>query len=148
MSITFENAISAIGLLGIGGLLGTYVRILLERRTSALSQKQEFKDTRYKCIIMLMYVSLDFEQRGRGLEKFGRNFRSRDEVLAELQTEWHNMILFASDDALKTVHSFIQLPSPSSFKSAALAMRKDLWGGRLSGDLEELEFDSIKPAKN
>src|SRR6266568_8379557 len=35
-AMNFESAVSAIGLLGIGGLFGTYVRILLERRSSAL----------------------------------------------------------------------------------------------------------------
>lgn len=146
MSINFENAVAAIGLLGIGGLLGNYFQIHWQRRSAALSQKQEFKETRYKCIIMLMYVSLDFDKRGLGLEKFGRNFRSRNEVLEELQTEWHNMILFASDGALKAVHSFIQSPSAPRFKAAALAMRADLWGGKISTDLEQLDFDVPKPA--
>jgi hypothetical protein len=80
------------------------------------------------------------------LEKFGRNFQSRKDIFEELQTEWHNMILFASDGALKAVHSFIESPSPARFKAAALAMRADLWGGKVSTDLERLDFDDPKPA--
>jgi len=140
MSITFENAVAAASLLGFGGVIGTYLRILWERRNSALLQQQEFKETRYKCIIMLMYTCMDFEKRGRGLEQFGRNFRSTDDVINELKAEWHNMILFASDDVLKTVHAFIRAPSAASFKESALAMRKDLWGGKLSSTLEQLDF--------
>ena len=30
-SVTFENAVAVLGLLGIGGVVGTYLRILWER---------------------------------------------------------------------------------------------------------------------
>jgi hypothetical protein len=144
MSVTFENAVAAIGLLGVGGILGNYFQILWQRRSADLSKKQEFKETRYKCIILLMYSALDFDRQKEHLVQHGRNFRTRGELLEELQTEWHNMILFASDDALKAVHSFIQSPAAARFKSAALAMRADLWGGKISTDLEHLDFEVTK----
>ena len=144
MNVTFQNMVAAIGLLGIGGLLGHYFQILWQRRSSELSKKQEFKEVRYKCIIILMYASLDFDKNKLELEKVGRNFRSLNDVLEELQMEWYNMILFASDDALKAMHSFIQSPTRSQFKSAALAMRADLWGGKISTDLEQLDFEVTK----
>ena len=53
LKMNIENALTILGLLGVGGLLGTYFRILWERKNSALLQKQEFKETRYKCIIIL-----------------------------------------------------------------------------------------------
>lgn len=137
---TVENVLSALGLLGIGGALGTYLRIVWERKGSAQLQKQEFKDTRYKCIIMLMYTLLDFDKRSKGLDKFGRNFKTQEELIDEIKAEWHNAILFASDEVLENLHVFIKNPSAESFKKSALAMRKDLWGGRLSATLESLEF--------
>ncbi len=138
--MTIENALSALGLLGVGSVLGTWLRIIWERRNSALLQKQEFKETRFKCVIMLMYTALDFEKRAPGLVQFGRNFGSRADVIDELQAEWHNAILFASEEALTTIHAFIRQPSVASFKKAALAMRKDLWGGKASKVLADLEF--------
>ena len=140
MSLTVENVLSALGLLGIGGLLGTYLRIVWERKNSAQLQKQEFKDTRYKCIIMLMYTMLDFDKRSKGLDKFGRNFGTKEELLDEIKAEWHNAILFASDEVLEDLHNFIKTPSSDLFKKSALSMRKDLWGGNLSATLESLEF--------
>jgi len=95
----------------MGTAIGNYFQFRWQRRSSELSKKQEFKETRYKCIIMLMYVSLDFEKRGHNLKQFGRSFLVEGEIFEELQTEWHNMILFASDNALKTVHSFIHSPT-------------------------------------
>jgi uncharacterized protein (DUF1330 family) len=141
MIISAENAIAAIGLLGVGTVVGNYFQFRWQRRSSELSKKQEFKETRYKCIIMLMYASLDFDKRGRNLKQFGRSFLVEGEIFEELQTEWHNMILFASDNALKTVYLFIHSPTQKNFKAAALAMRKDLWGGKLSTDLERLDFE-------
>ncbi len=138
--MTIENVLSILGLFGLGGVFGTYLRIIWERKTHALLKKQEFKDTRYKCLIMLMYTVLDFEKRGAGLKEFGRNFRSREDVLDELKAEWYNAILFASDEALKSIYTFISQPSAASFKRAALAMREDLWGGKTSASLESLEF--------
>jgi hypothetical protein len=138
--MTIENVLSALGLLGIGGVLGTYLRILWERRNTALLHKQEFKETRFKCIILLMYAALNFEDRDSGLKEHARNFSSREDVIDELKAEWHNAILFASDEVLKTIFEFLKEPSVRLFKQAALAMRKDLWGGKAGGTLEGLEF--------
>ncbi|MBI5461226.1 MAG: hypothetical protein HY941_03470 [Gammaproteobacteria bacterium] len=140
MTLTVENTLSALGLLGFGGALGTYLRIVWERMSSAQLQKQEFKDARYKCIIMLMYTLLDFDKRSKGLEKFGRDFKTQEELIDEIKAEWHNAILFASDEVLENLHAFIKDPSAESFKKSALSMRKDLWGGKLSATLESLEF--------
>lgn len=139
--MTIENAIAALGLLGIGGVFGTYFRIVWERRNTALLQKQEFKETRYKCIIMLMHCALDFEKNKQMLQQQGRNFATLEDLLDELKAEWHNMILFASDGVLIGTREFIRSPSHSAFRKASLAMRKDLWGGRLSQQLENLTFD-------
>lgn len=138
--MNIENVLSVLGLLGVGGLLGTWLQVFLQRKSSALLQKQEFKETRYKCIIILMYTALDYGKRGSGLAKFGRSFSSEDDVLDELQVEWHNAILFASEDVLREMHAFIREPTVKLFKQAAIAMRKDLWGGKSSQILPYLDF--------
>ncbi len=142
MNITFENAITALGLLGLGGVIGTYFRILWERKNSALLKKQEFKETRYKCIILLLLCMLDFEKELPKLHRHGRtDINKIDDLINELKTEWNNMILFSSEDVLINMHSFIENPSQSSFKKVALSMRDDLWGGKLSSDkIKTLEF--------
>ncbi len=138
--MTIENVLSAISLLGIGGAIGSWLRIMWERKNSALLQKQEYKEARFKCLTQLMYAVLDFEKRGLGLQQFGRNFQSKDDLLEELKNEWHAAILYASEEALITIHAFIRQPSVALFKEAALAMRKDLWGGKPSKILAYLEF--------
>lgn len=90
--MTIENALSALGLLGIGGAMGTYLRILWERRNAALLHKQEFKEARFKCIIILMYSIIDFDKHRSALEQHRPNLRSCDDVIEELKAEWHNAI--------------------------------------------------------
>lgn len=131
--MTFENIISILALLGIGGICGHYFRILWERKNSALLQKQEFKEVRYKCMVMLMLSCLDFERNKSMLHQSGRQYiKSLTDLKEELKLEWNNMILFASDEVLTTLHLFIQNPSQNSYRNVAIAMRKDLWGGKIS----------------
>jgi hypothetical protein len=144
--MTIENAISAIGLLGVGGIVGTYFRMLWERRKTALLHQQEFKETRYKCAILLMYAALDFEGEIPLLRQHGRNFDSLAALMDEVRMEWSNMILFASEDVLVAVHAFIQKPSILTFRKAAIAMREDLWGGKISKSILGLDFALESPS--
>lgn len=118
--MTIENVLSALGLLGLGGALGTYLRIVWERRNTALLKNQDFKDKRYKCMIMLMYTALDFGKRGEGPEEFGRNFQSPEDVIDELKAEWHNAILFASE-ALSELEVVKEMPHWEIFSERSAA---------------------------
>ena len=89
---------------------------------------------------MLMYAMLNFDKLGKGLDNFGRKFETKEDLLDEIKAEWHNAILFASDEVLEDLHNFIKTPSLDLFKKSALSMRKDLWGGSLSATLESLDF--------
>lgn len=139
--MNFENVATVLGVLGLGGILGNYFRILWERQNTALLQKQEFKETRYKCIIILLLSYLDFEKNKPMLHQHGRPYiKTIEDLKEELQLEWNNMILFASDKVLSTMNEFLKEPTQSNFRKVALAMRKDLWSGKLSSKkLEELK---------
>jgi len=67
------------------------------------------------------------------LQQHGRQYiNSIEDLRDELKLEWNNMILFASSEVLTTMHAFIESSSPKNYKTVALAMRKDLWGGKVS----------------
>ena len=143
--MTVENTITVLGLLGVGGVIGTYLRILWERKKEAELHKPEFKETRYKCVILLMHAALDFENQVHLLRQHGRDHADVASLLEELRAEWHNMILFASEDVLVSVHAFIREPSIKRFRQGALAMRKDLWGGKVSDQVLNLDFNETGP---
>ena len=141
--MTFENAVTALGLLGIGGLVATYFRIAWERKKEAQLHKQEFKEERYKCVILLMHAALDFDKHALLLRQDRPDLSSHEALIDELQTEWHNMILFSSEDVLVAVHRFILSPSVENFRKSAIAMRADLWGGKVSEHILNLDFSEI-----
>ena len=81
---------------------------------------------------------LDFEKNKPMLQQHGRQYINTPEDLKdELKIEWNNMILFASNEVLVATHQFIENPSQQGFRKVATAMRKDLWGGKIS--TEEIE---------
>ncbi len=136
--MNFENVATILGLLGIGGFIGTYFRLLWERKNTALQQKQDFKETRYKCIILLLLSCIEFDKKKPMLHQHGRTYiNSVEDLKEELKLEWNNMLLFASEEVLVKMNEFIKNSNHASFHSVAMAMRKDLWGGKLSSKLVE-----------
>ena len=70
--MNIEGIFNVLGPLFIGGFIVHYAHVLWERKSSQLLKKQEFKETRYKCIIILMLSSLDFEKNMPMLPLHGR----------------------------------------------------------------------------
>lgn len=126
-----ETLGSALGLLGVGGLISSYLTILWQRR-SAFQQKQEdYMFTRYKATVVLMFEYLQGEGSVKQMNQYGRSFQSREEILEEVKAEWLNMILFASDGVVRELQEFVLNPSDETYFRTTLAMRTDLRGGRM-----------------
>jgi hypothetical protein len=126
--MTIENIVAILGLLGIGGLISGYFTLLWQRRSVDLAKKQEYKETRYKCITMLMHGRLDFERSRCELLKYGYSIHTTEDLTALLRAEHINAFLFASDDFIRSLGEFIQTPSEANLVQTALCIRKDLWG--------------------
>ena len=128
MHLPWESIVSILSLLGVGTLLGAYGQSRFERKREVLKQQQDFKFTRYKCLINLMHAALDFEKHKQALHEHGRrNFQNLEDLMDELKSEHINMLLFADKKTQELVLAFIQKPSRDLLISSALAMRKDLW---------------------
>ncbi len=135
-----SNILSILSLLGIGTALGTYLRILWERKNNVQSQKQDYKTIRYKAIIVLMYGLLNFDKEKDKLNTHGRNFQVRQDLIDELDTEMYNMLLYASDTVVKATKVFITNPTKHTFLSVAIEMRKDMWGGKINLKVEDISL--------
>ena len=72
-----DNLIKIVGLLGIGGLVSSYLTILQQRRNTEEKAKQEYKETRYKCIVLLMQAFVEFEKYQKMLINMDTIFRIR-----------------------------------------------------------------------
>jgi len=140
MTLDAQTIISGLGLIGFGGLVAAWFTSRLERRASVEGSRQEFKDRRYKCTIILMIARLNFEQHRKKLHEARPDISTQEDLAFELQVEWYNMFLFASDAVLRTFQDFILTPNHETFHKAALAMREDLWKDSARFRLEDIRL--------
>ena len=137
--MTAENIIAILSLLGLGGLLSSYLTLLWQRRNADLAKKQDYKETRYKCIIMLMQGVFDFDRSKKEFQKYGYQIHNLDDLLALLRAEHINAFLFASDDFLTAFAQFIQEQNQTNLHRTALAIRQDLWGVKTSLSMKHFQ---------
>ncbi|RZJ91051.1 MAG: hypothetical protein EOO20_06320 [Chryseobacterium sp.] len=122
------NIITLIGFMGIGALIKSFVDAALHKRQNRSQKQHEFKETRYKAVIMLMLALLDFEKNLPNLKQHGRNYSSPEQLLDEIKDERNNMLLYASDSVINAIKQFINEPNELTFYEAAIKMRQDLYG--------------------
>jgi hypothetical protein len=115
--------------LGLGGVIGVFAKSFFDKKYHRFAQVFEFKQSRYKALSILMWVAMnptkyELEQLKRHRPDI-QNFKNLDR---ELEMEYHNAMLFASDQVLSAMRSFIDSKSTRNWSSVAKAMRKDLYG--------------------
>lgn len=126
--MTTQEIISAIGLIGLGGLLKGLLDFFIADRKRKSETKHQFKETRYKAIIMLCYTYVNFEREGTTIVNHRPDINSKERLFNELNAEWINMTLYASDKVLLAMKNFLKSGKESEFNELILAMRRDLYG--------------------
>lgn len=138
MTIT-EIIISTIGFIGIGVILKSLLDFIIENKKRKDDSKQQFKETRYKAIILLMHSLIKYEKEKIKLLKHRPDIETKEELINELYTEWINMSLFASDKVILKMKEFVKNPSNSNFNNTIIEMRKDLYS--IKTKLKENDFN-------
>lgn len=126
--------------LGIGSGVTAYIQHLLKQRESAYQSQRQELEKRYRVIILLMYAAFDYEKNKTSFRIQRPDLKNQEDVLDELKAEWYNMLLFASEQTQKDLHSFILEPSLSNLKSTAISMRRDLGRSEIGTEINALEF--------
>lgn len=139
--MSFQNVLATITALGLGALLTKIFEYISDRQKTKEQTKHDFKQTRYKAIILLMYSLLDFEKQNKMLQQNNRNFKDKTELWDELKAEWTNMTLYASDEVVRVMKKFLQAPTLDTYNVTTLAMRKDLYNIKTKLTLEDLKLD-------
>lgn len=138
--MTTQDIISAIGLIGIGGLLKGLFDFFIADRKRKSETKHQFKETRYKAIILLCYAYVNFDKEGTNLIVQRPDINSKERLFNELNAEWINMTLYASDKVLLAMKKFLESKNPTEFNELILAMRKDLYGIKTSIKIDNLNL--------
>ena len=134
-----SEIIEVIGLIGIGGLLKSIIDFFIDNRKLRTEARHQFKETRYKAILLLLYALMYYDKEQDQLKKHRPDIKSKDDLINEIRAEWTNMILFASDNVITTTQNFILEPNLTNFNKTLLAMRKSLYGLRT-----KLKFNDLK----
>ncbi|MFW0739948.1 hypothetical protein [Flavobacterium sp. T12S277] len=126
--MTADQILSAIGLVGFGGILKVFFDFLVATRKAKQDAKQTMKETRYKAIILLCYALVNYEKEKTTLVINRPDINSFERLKNELYAEFINMSLFASDKVLIELKRFIHSQNSERLNDLVLAMRKDLFG--------------------
>ncbi|AQG79510.1 hypothetical protein [Spirosoma montaniterrae] len=139
--MSFQNLLATLTALGLGAILTKFFEYASDRQKTKEQTKHDFKQTRYKAIILLMYSLLDFEKQNKMLQQNNRHFTDKTELWEELKAEWTNMTLYASDNVVRAMKQFLREPTLDSYNVTTLAMRKDLYNIKTKLTLEDLRLD-------
>lgn len=132
MSATIGPVLNEIVLIlsgvGVGGLLGVFAKAMLDRRHLKFAKVFDYKQTRYQALVILMWVAMhpsdyEFAQ----LKKRRPALTNVAELDRELELEYHNAMLYASNKVLANLRDFISDKSLNNWKAATRAMKKDLY---------------------
>lgn len=123
-----QTVIGILSALGVGGLLGVFAKSFLDKQHHKFSRVFEFKEARYKAIMILMWVAMkptEFElNKLRSRRPDIKNVKDLD---AELNLEYYNAMLFASGEVLDEMAKFLENKNIDNWKSVARSVRKDLF---------------------
>lgn len=121
--------------LGIGTVFTAIVQHAIKQKEATQESLRKDLEARYRVVILLLYAAFDFESNRTTIRINRPDLKDKESVLKELEAEWHNMILFASTETLKSLGLFISAPSETNLLAAAYAMRRDLGRGSVVVEL-------------
>jgi len=118
----------ALSSLGVGGLLGVFAKSALDRQHLKFSKVFDYKEVRYKAISILMLAAANPTKYDLAQLRLRRpEIADLDDLGRELELEYHNAMLFASDNVLKHFAAFLADRSIVNYEAVARAMRRDLY---------------------
>ncbi|WP_299836128.1 hypothetical protein [uncultured Tenacibaculum sp.] len=138
-----KDIISVISLLGLGGVLGAWIRYLLDKRKDTYVKIQSINENKYRSTLIFMRCLLDPSSVNQ-FEIHDPNFKKNNnkEIIKyskqKLKEFYYNSLLYASDEVLIGIKNFIDEPSEENFLKSALSMRKDLWNKSSKKQIKEL----------
>lgn len=140
MTDPIQTILSALTLLGVGGILGGYISYLLDKKKEREFKVLEQKEKRYKSC--LLYMDAYFEPKNiKYLSSRQPDIDSAEDVIEYLKMEFYEMMLYASKDVIMSVKSFIENPVRENFLKTILSMRQDLSSKNNDLDLDIMTLE-------
>ena len=102
---------------------------MIRENKSSLANRRERK--RYLAIVIQMRIVVEPDQM-KYFKHLGIKLVTLEDWKNEVRAEWFNLLLFATDDVIKSLKEFIQKPENATYAKTVIAMRKDLWNKKTS----------------
>lgn len=113
--------------LGVGGLLGTFAKAVPDKRQLKFTKVFDYKEARYKATAVLVLAAANPTKYDLAQLKLRRpEITDLDDLDRELELEYHNAALYASNRVLSVFEAFLQDKSFSNYQVVARAMRREL----------------------
>jgi hypothetical protein len=132
----YEELLAILGVLGVGSLIATCLTYIFDKRRRIKFNEQEYKEMRYKAIVLQMKVMLKPNDL-KYMQPHRPDLKNMEDVKNEVETELYNCLLFASDDVIKSLKDFILKPNKTTYAKTVFAMRKDCWNKKTNLNPEE-----------
>jgi len=130
--MTVETILSTISLLGIRGIIGAYIKNLLDKRKELDFKLNELNENKFRSILIFMSILLRPENRKHFIvdDKYIQDLSEKDlkkHCMIKLEEYYYHSMLYASDNVIKSIKRFIQNPNRENYVKVAKYMRVDLW---------------------
>jgi hypothetical protein len=141
MNDPVQIILSALTLLGVGGIVGGYITYLLDKKKEREFKVLEQKEKRYKSC--LLYMDASFNPKNiKYLSIRQPDIDGAQDITEYLEMEYHEMVLYASKEVVLSVRGFIENPTNENFLKTILTMRQDLAAKKTDLDINDIRIDS------
>jgi hypothetical protein len=127
----------------VGAVVGAYMQNRFQYRKQINEYEHDLKKKRYLAINILLLTKLNMKHRFEDLKRHRPHIQTENQLDKEIEMEYYNAFLFASDKVLWHFGIFVSDRSHESYHKMALAMREDLWGKTTTVTSEMHFFDDI-----
>ena len=97
-----------IAALGIGSILGAFFQSRFEQQKQVKQQEHELKQRRYGAILILLLTKLNPKTGLTKTRAIRPDLQTVSDVANEIETEFLNSFLFASDEVIGALANFIK----------------------------------------
>ncbi|VVB61005.1 Uncharacterised protein [uncultured archaeon] len=122
-----------------GSIITWFVQYILEKSKEKYKSELELKEKRYKCTMVFMEGFLN-PKNLKFIQHRNPDICSKNDLKETLKVEYAEILLFAPDDVVKSLKSFIESPTEEKYFRTIQLMRKDLWGKNTNLTINDIRF--------
>lgn len=111
--MNIELLFSSLSLLGIGGVVGAYIKHLLDKQKELNFKLNELNENKYRSILVFMSFLLNPKNKNHFLidDRHIENLNDKElkeHLMGKLEEYYYHSLLYASDDVIRAFKKFLK----------------------------------------